>query len=111
MAPNIIESPKKRDEFKRYIEQNKDKGIIVYSTASWCKPCRTSKPLILETFTKMNDSRKILIILDIDTCRDVSNYLRIRGVPQLFYYENGEPKYAYKGGSPSTIQSFFQKIK
>lgn len=110
MASNIVESPEKRDQFKSYIENNKNKGIIIYATASWCKPCRRSKPLILETFTKMNDSKKILIILDIDKCRDVTNYLRIRGVPQLLYYDNGEPKYAYKGGSPSTIQEFFQKI-
>lgn len=106
----IIEAPEGRDEFKRFISNNKDKGIIVYATATWCKPCRTSKPVIFQLFSQLNDPSKILMVMDIDKCRDVSSYLRIRGVPQMTYYDNGEPTHVVKGGSMQQIQAFFQKI-
>ena len=110
MDSNIIEAPETREEFKLYVESNKNKGIILYATSSWCKPCRKTKPFVIKLFKHMNDSSKVLMIMDIDRCSDVSRYLRIRKIPQLTYYDKGEPTYVVQGGVPSEIQYFFGKI-
>ena len=110
MASNIIDAPETRGEFKTFIERNKNKGVIVYATASWCKPCRKIKPYIFKLFESINDPTKILMVLDVDRCADVSRYLRIRRVPQLSYYDKGEPTYVVIGGNQSEVQQFFGKI-
>ena len=107
---NIIEAPETRGEFKEYLQKNKSKQIIVYATATWCKPCRTSKPTILKLFNDLAIQNKILMVLDIDKCRDVSSFLKIRGVPLMMLYSNGEPTYSVRGGGIGDIEKFFKKI-
>ena len=108
---NIIHAPDTRTEYKKFIQDNAHMGIIVYASATWCKPCKTVKPYIETYFKSIKDETKILMMLDIDTSRDVANYLKIRGVPILTYYEDGMPTHVVNGGKITDINSFFQKIK
>lgn len=110
MNTTIVDAPIFRSDFKQFIQQHSNKHIIVYASATWCSPCKKIKPIIYNYFEHYTQPNKLLVLLDIDRCRDVANALRIRGVPQLMYYRSGEPLYVTKGGSVSGIQSFFQKL-
>ena len=106
---HVIKSPPDRNSFKQLINDNKDKGIVVKAHAKWCKPCKQITPYVYSFFNQLDTSQKLLIDLDIDECKDVASYLRIRGVPTTLTYKNGDPCQVVIGANPKQIHSLFVK--
>ena len=105
-----IMCPKTRQEFKQLIASNDKKIVIVKASAKWCKPCRDCHDYVIEQFNNhKHDNGKLLIFLDIDDCRDVSSFLRIKRLPTLLSYKDGQPNQVVYGGGQNDINTFFRK--
>lgn len=67
---------------------------IVSFTASWCGPCKMTKPILQEL------SDKNLIVWenhDIDEEKELARQMEIRSVPTLFFYDNEQIKHIKNG--------------
>lgn len=98
----------KKDELKMVVK--KEKYVVVKVTATWCGPCKRSKPLVNEWLESMPDS-VLYVEVDADKGSEISNILRIRSIPTLLSYIKGEPTDVYSGGSDEVINKFFTKMK
>ena len=54
-----------RQEFKEYLKKNPN--FIVKFTATWCRPCRESTPLVMEFFEQCKTLPGPMVIVDADT--------------------------------------------
>ena len=100
-----------RQAYASYIKQLGRSLVIVKAHAKWCGPCRRTDPLVRDLFSKLRGGPKHLILLDVDENSDVSTYLRIRGIPHMMSYVNGEPMDVLSSGDPEQIKAFFAKVQ
>lgn len=69
---------------------------IDYFGASWCAPCKTTKPN-LKKFAKKNHSIRITFH-DTDKERELSRVMGIKSIPTLVFYVNGNQVARVVGG-------------
>lgn len=106
----VIDSLETRNDFKSFIEQNKNKLIIVKASATWCGPCKRIKNDFMSLYNQL-PSGIILIELDIDEADDIAAYLKIKKVPTIINYVNGLPMDIYETSDIEQIKQFFEKCK
>ena len=96
----------KRDEFKELLKTSK--LIIVDFTASWCGPCKNSKPFLMKFF---DDHKEIadLVIVDVDKGPDLKSYMRVKSFPTFYSFVHGEVTAALVGFDERQLNGFFEK--
>ena len=67
---------------------NSDIPVMVEFWGSWCPPCKMMAPIIDQLETEFAGSVKVCK-LNIDRNRTTSGRFRIKGVPAMFFFENG----------------------
>ena len=96
-----------RDEFKKYIANNKYN--IVKVSATWCGPCKRCAPYVDELFKKMPKEVN-MIALDADECHDVCSYLKVKSVPTFITYVDGAPMDALMSSDTNGIKQLFEQM-
>ena len=81
---------------KEVIEASKDIPVLVQFTASWCGPCKMIKP-VMEDVARSRDDYKFVLV-DTEQNRSVSANYRIRRVPTIYLFHQGEPVAEYNYG-------------
>lgn len=81
---------------------NSDTPVLVDFYASWCGPCKMLAPVLQELAGKWGDKIKIVKI-DVDRNQGASGAYKVRGVPTLILFKNGEQLWR-KSGYLSTAQ-------
>ncbi len=104
--PGEVVSLKTRDELVKYLQNHAI--VIVKFTATWCGPCKRITPLVNELYSKLPNNVS-MVIVDIDTGRDISSAMKIRSVPTMYNFVNGSPMDSVIGSKEDNVISFFKK--
>ena len=76
-----------RNELKEYIKKN---GTVVAKvSATWCGPCQKIKGLVNACFEEISKDIK-MVLVDKDKASDICNYLKVRSVPYLVNFIEGD---------------------
>jgi len=57
--------------------------------AEWCGPCKTMKPILEDLKSKMGGKAKVITI-DVDRNQHTAERFKVRSVPTLILFKNGE---------------------
>ncbi len=76
--------------------------------ATWCGPCQTMHPILDALKHQMGDKIRVLKI-DVDKNTEVADKFKIRSVPTLMLFKNGEILWRQSGGMDA--HSLSAKIK
>ncbi len=75
--------------------------VLVDFWAPWCQPCKVQEPILLDLAQELT---KLLILkLNIDDNRYLSQKLGVRNIPTLVLYDNGIEKKRFVGIQPKEI--------
>lgn len=104
-----------RQELEQCIQYcaNANLKLIIYVTATWCKPCKHAKPIVLNQLNQLTQEHRRtikFIELDFDECRSAVNFLKVRSVPTLVYYLKGQKENVAISSCESIITKFFCDI-
>lgn len=90
------------------------KGVsLVDFWAPWCAPCKIQGPIVSEVAESIGDKANICK-LDVDQNRTISTKLKIRNIPTIIIFKDGEPVKQFVGVKTKavllkTILSFLDK--
>ena len=96
---------KTRQELKNHVKNHE--VVIVKFKAEWCGPCKKVSPHIktlMETFNKIN-----YVEVDVDDGSNIASYLKIRSIPTIISYVNGDIHEILSSSNTSDITAFFVK--
>lgn len=88
---------------------NGDKPVLVDFFATWCGPCKTMQPILVDASKQLGDKVKILKV-DVDKNQAAASKFQVRGVPTLILFQKGKILWRESGVVPthqlvSTINS------
>ena len=66
-----------------------DKPVMVDFGATWCGPCKALAPVV-EQMAEEYAGRAVIAKVDVDECPEASAQFRIRNVPTVLFFKNGE---------------------
>jgi len=68
---------------------NSERPVLVDFFATWCQPCKVQSSVLTTVKENIGDAARIVKI-DIDQYPQIAAQNRVRGVPTLAVYKNGE---------------------
>ncbi|QKK03274.1 MAG: thioredoxin TrxA [Pseudomonadota bacterium] len=83
-----------------------DQPVLVDYWAEWCGPCKMIEPLLHELADEYGDRLRIAK-LNIDENQQVTSRYKIRGIPTLMIFDNGEHQATKVGAlTKSALKAF-----
>ncbi len=77
--------------------------VVVYFGATWCGPCRQTKPLVQELAQELSGKVSFLFI-DVDEQPALSQKYEIRSIPALVVLDHGQDKAHLQGGPKDVMK-------
>ena len=74
--------------YKVFLSENS--SVLVDFYATWCGPCKMINPM-LESIAAEQSSKTIIAKVDVEKSPEFSYLMRVKSVPSLFLFKNGEP--------------------
>lgn len=84
MEINITE-----ENFNQVLAENP--VVMVDFGATWCGPCKALAPVVEEIAAEY-EGRAAICKVDVEECPTIAAQFRIRNVPTVLFFKNGEPK-------------------
>ncbi|MBP5645675.1 MAG: thioredoxin [Bacteroidales bacterium] len=73
--------------------------VMVDFGATWCGPCKQLAPVVDEIANEY-EGRVAVAKADVEECTDITSRFRIRNVPTVLFFKNGELKDKSVGAVP-----------
>lgn len=104
---NVTSDIKTRTEYKNFI--NPSKKYLLYFTASWCGPCKRTKPILFDYLKvfKNNNLDFEFLMFDVDISGDVARYLKVKAYPTMMCIINGQTEDICVGSDDNGLIAFF----
>lgn len=82
--------------------------VLVDFYATWCGPCKTMHPVLLELKQHLGEQIRILKI-DVDKYQNTAAEYRIQSVPTLMLFRNGQMLWRQSGALP--LNALLQQVQ
>lgn len=76
-------------EFNEILSTNN--VVICKLGAEWCSPCKAMEPIIESVAGKMRNKARVIDV-DVEESPDISTEYRVRNIPTILYFKDGELK-------------------
>ena len=78
---------------------NADKPVLVDFFATWCGPCKTLAPILIDVKKEMGEAITIIKV-DVDKSAQAAQQYQVQGVPTLILFKNGKILWRQSGLVP-----------
>ena len=75
---------------------NSDIPVLVDFYADWCQPCKHMAPILKEIKSELKETVRIIKV-DVDKNPVIATRYKIRSIPTVIIFKNGEPQWTGVG--------------
>jgi len=109
----MLKSLAREEEFDSFLQNNRDKLVLIKFSTAWCPPCRLLHENIKELLTELEQSvgqRKDIVVLEVDAEKfpQLRNQFSVRSVPTTFLFHQN--KMIKRGSGNMSIQQLREFI-
>ncbi len=79
---------------------NSSRPVLVDFYADWCMPCKQMPAILKEVKDELKDQVKIIKV-DVDRNPNIASKYRIKSIPTVMLFRNGELKWTGMGVRPA----------
>ncbi len=97
-VPAKLQNKQTMENFNKLIQSSKP--VLVDFFAEWCGPCKTMAPILKETKSQLGDKATIIKV-DVDKNQQTAAAFKVRSVPTLIMFKNGEIVWQQSGVVPA----------
>lgn len=94
------------EELQDFLNTNSDAAVITFS-ATWCGPCKASKPKLIELAEKSPIPIGYVHEEDLEDFLDV--FVQIKAFPTYIVFKNGEEKARVEGVNFEALEKMIQE--
>lgn len=92
------------------VEVSQDVPVIVDFWAPWCGPCKTLGPMLEQAVIEAR-GRVRMVKINVDENQRIAQQLRIKSIPTVYAFFQGQPVDAFQGALPqSEIKAFVERV-
>jgi len=99
----VVHNLKAKADFDTTINPNSEGVVVLDAFATWCGPCKTIAPKLVEYSEKYTNAR--FVKLDVDEVSDVAQELGIRAMPTFIIFKNGEKVGEVVGANTKALEA------
>ena len=82
--------------------------ILMYFTATWCKPCQRIKPMIDMLSDGLDEEKVEVFMVDIDENDELSGELKVRSVPTFYLFRGNDLLNQCSGADISKVHALLK---
>ena len=75
---------------------NGNKPVLIDFFATWCGPCQTLAPILVDAKEDLGDAVSIIKI-DVDKNQEIAAHFQVKGVPTMLLFQNGKMLWRQSG--------------
>ena len=75
---------------------NGNKPVLIDFFATWCGPCQTLAPILVDAKEDLGDTVSIIKI-DVDKNQEIAAQFQVKGVPTMMLFQNGKMLWRQSG--------------
>lgn len=95
-------------EVERILNDTRNRTIFIQFHATWCRPCKLLRPILLAAAAKHENI--ILLSVDVDECQEVSAKFKVASLPTVVVMKEGKVVDSFVGLLNQTaVNEFFSK--
>ncbi|KAH7309663.1 putative thioredoxin G6G8.7, partial [Stachybotrys elegans] len=87
------------------------KLVVIDFFATWCGPCKTIAPLVVEASNQPEFQHIHFAKIDVEELEAVSEEVGIRAMPTLVLFKDGKKVEEIVGPAPNALIEFFKKAE
>lgn len=97
MAQGLVMYQLKKIMMSKFQELiNGNKPVLIDFFATWCGPCQTLAPILVETKEELGEVVNIIKI-DVDKNQEIAAHFQVKGVPTMLLFQNGKMLWRQSG--------------
>lgn len=100
---NLVDTFTSAKLLNDFSQTKPDTLIMIFFTASWCKPCKQLYPYVHEKIKQYDDVCFSIVDVDSDNYQELCDDFSIQAMPTLLFYKNSSEIEKLVGGDKNKI--------
>ncbi|CAL8075444.1 unnamed protein product [Calicophoron daubneyi] len=97
----------KKEEVKKFIDEGKEKLVVLDFFATWCGPCRAIAPEVEELSKKYPNVKFGKVDVDVD--EECSSEYKIECMPTFVFFKEGKEIERFSGADSAKLKAVIEK--
>uniref|UniRef100_G1MI46 Thioredoxin n=1 Tax=Ailuropoda melanoleuca TaxID=9646 RepID=G1MI46_AILME len=108
----MVKQIKSKYAFQEALNSAGDKPVVVDFSATWCGPCKMTKPFFHSLSQKYSNAphKVVSLKVDVDDCQDVTSECEVKCTPSFQFFKKGQKMGEFSGTNKGKLEATINEL-